>query len=885
MPHKTTNVKPSFKKAKVQKISYSLQDILKCTPYTSAYTNAPDCGLTEYEFLKNIYINPFIDERLKEKQEYRENILGIEELNEELEELDKEIDYLERLKNKKDNFEMFLSSEKVNSIIYLCGNSGTGKSTYLGYLLNMYRRAKFGKNITCVIDLAKNDTSSIDLFGKTFDNPVAKSTLGKFLFTILYYIVQRMTINRWCNEQQFINNLNDFRSFYLITYYNNNDDFKPIFNIVTSFLDSIQNGNISGQYAQYRQEMQKYTEDKLDRLISVFTKVSSSLEYERTYNSQKAYIIILIKHFLRLFILLEWTCVFNTNKKCYIAFDSIEHYIGDDQVFNSDIVDIANLLTDVFTSSNDFYSNYIDKDIFLKTFRFIIALRDTTSKILPSRDGEDNSRIEIDVSCWFPLDKLDQKRLEYFYGSKVNTDNIIKAILKILEDDEKYSNTLNKITSMHNQNKRRLNEYLCDVLNERAASLYLQLSNCAEEYALRATFIKNSLSDENSSNIQEQRFEYRTYINLSNIYRRASRDLIIRLLLNKIKETGYFAASKITYGQSDFGTDFARKILTYLAAVKPTEEHREIDNYVPFSSLLNSVFKKNGMSKSDILNVANNTDTIKTISEVLQSLSSSSKDHTHWCQNIVIKFNDRNYSADEFTEKLRSVYINGGCDNQDNYGIKITSAGRSHLKRMVDFEYFACLYGHIDDKPLFDERNLEKTVNRQFKCMKIINNVKNHAFNCIDKILIDDNHRFCTTITDYSFMHTLIGEDVKRGHLYLNSNKKELTHAERLIDSHISYLDDYRNYIINLCKTKKIDNLLSEDEVSILSEQILNVISEYVDKLKILTEVSSTNDFKTVYYIGGARSKEDGENYYSKYEESISRARRNILDYCWIKKY
>lgn len=812
--------------------SYTLEQILKCTPYTSPYTNAPTCGLNENDFMENLFVEPALNKRLDELQSQLNNT----EINEtERNIILKEIEKLQEDIKKKENFERELLECNDPHVRYICGFSGSGKSTYLGKILLELRKKG---HITHTFDVADTITTIATLFGTDYVNPQPQETLSKFLLKILIDIsvlISKKNQEPYIKYRARLNSYVDFYNRYIKSHYR---EYSNYFNLIESHIENIE-------------------DDYNDLMIGLHNAISSKLK-SFTKNSNKDAIINLIKYYLGLFVMIKFSEI-KEGKKCFIAMDSIEHFIGNDEVYDRDIVIITDLFEDLLTQLNHQYSNWIRPNFFAEKFVFIISLRDTTVKTLPTKNGEDHDKKEINISDWFVPYDIVEKRLNYFFRNGNSQPNIAKAIKNILCDDLHNNGALNnKISMMYNQNKRRLSEYLCKAITEKDADQYLKIYENAQSYRML-------LAKTTDYNLK------RKYSYLANVYTHAAREFVVNILFMYINKKDYFNKIFTRGARLHIGKSYARRILNFIATKRPNEGLYEKDNYIGFLELIEGTFQKRGsVLEKDILN---------TIADVLFYLSNFSKNETHWCQNVVIKFNNTKYSKEELRKLVNNFYDNK-TDNEVDYGIKITPAGKFFLKKMADYEYFICRY-ISGGKSLFDLSYLAKD-GEKFNCINVIQQIKTQTFECIDHIIDDDKRFFSWGVLDYSFMYSEEDALTKRGYLYVNDNGREITHAERIIDNHIGYLDHYRNYLIDIClKTGR----LSKSDIASVSKEIIAVIESYVYKLKELTEIKSVNCGLTSYYIGNRRTQEEGKAYYSGYLENIENARRDPLLIYAINKY
>jgi len=151
--------------------------------------------------------------------------------------------------------------------------------------------------------------------------------------------------------------------------------------------------------------------------------------------------------------------------------------------------------------------------------------------------------------------------------------------------------------------------------------------------------------------------------------------------------------------------------------------------------------------------------------------------------------------------------------------LKITDAGIYFLEHVYGhFECYSCQASN-KSTPLFDKKNAEYN-GREFEFDAIIHSaiecvkersirVKNYYENNFIKNLGYDNNSFLQSNFSY---HIMNGE---------NDYPTAMFHIERVIHSHIDYLDVYRRYVINL-----LDHDYQKKEAN---ENIIKYIKQYID--------------------------------------------------------
>lgn len=817
-----------------------IKDLLLCNPYSQETI----MKIGEDEFYNYFYCDFNFEERIKEIDDELTKIRSVHannlnDANEDINNLKDQKNHLIDLSNQKNNFEKNILSDGYQKARYICGNSGSGKSTYLGFLLR-----KLKKNYHYVIKFDLTETCErVNWCGNVWFNNYYNRTLGKFISVLLDCFNSYLTKNKKEEFSNYINRLKNYVLVYQNIYNNNNFRYYEFFEEIKRYVEQDNLGE-----KNYREFLERLKMSLNSIIFSSLNTGNNEDEYSKIktiiYNALSLIILFAMAEKAKI---TDDQIVFK--KKIIIAIDSLEHYINSSEVYNKDIVDMCELIDDFILSETRHYKD-ISNLVFSDVVKFIIAFRDTTYKMLPDRNAEDYAVYEANVTDWFLPSKILSKRMSIIKRASKTDSNVINALTNIVNDDVENHGFWGKIEQMHNYNKRRLFIYLCDALNEQVVKEYLYLCEKINYYDIKAEGIEN----------YEQKSNYNKILK---VYKNAARSTIVRALLNKIEEKSYFEQIFTIGSDHALGKSYVRRILTYICAKKQKIFREENGNYVSFNRLLRDAFLVTDVDSQKTL--------IGDVAEVLYNMNNSSREDTHWCQLIVIKFNDSTFTKENLEEKLIEC-IKNNIDDSTVYGVKITYAGRFFLNKLADFEYFACRYCK-DSLPLFFKENLIK-YNGKTRAIQIIQTVRERALQCVDDVKMRDNSIVIrNNEINYGELYSIQGEE-KKGYLYIGQRDKEMTHAQRILDSHIGYLDQYRNHIIE-------SELLNDMEKRELSFNILDEIAKYVDKLE---ELVNLKDAYNKYYIGGNRTKEKGEIYYESYRRKIAEAKNKPTEHIWIQR-
>jgi hypothetical protein len=306
-------------------------------------------------------------------------------------------------------------------------------------------------------------------------------------------------------------------------------------------------------------------------------------------------------------------------------------------------------------------------------------------------------------------------------------------------------------------------------------------------------------------------------------YKYLCRRAIIRLILDFIdfyptKDTqkiSFFNTIHVNYQEKEIGT-YARRILCFLLY----ESHGKIDErYVSFYNFINGIFAPPRDNEIEI-NVFNE------IAEVLLAMNESSFVKYNWVQLIVIKFNATpSITKKQLAEKLKESYEKK-IEKDDDFGIRITNAGRFFAYIQSDFEYFSSRYckNIAAFSPLIWVKDIDAIKN-------IIATVFINAKKCIKTVIKFEKDYFSDYKKiyrkEYFYKWTLLGEE-----------KPKLPHPYRILDTHCSYLEHYKNFL-EAEKEKKEPSVFSDSDI----EGLKKYANEYINKYReVFSELEAEKD-------------------------------------------
>ena len=450
-------------------------------------------------------------------------------------------------------------------------------------------------------------------------------------------------------------------------------------------------------------------------------------------------------------------------------------------------------------------------------------------------------------------------------------------VVKYIFEDTTYSEhgISDIISQMYNYNKRRLTIYLTTVLERHPTCCtdYLCLWKKAKKYEGQFEIEKNKSELVKSKNkLKELKFLISTYKN-------GARQIILRLLLDYIEETEYFEVINTISEDSEIllGSSFARKIITYLYRCVPmTEMEDDASNlgYIGFYTLLKEILVGPCLKVKAAQNYRNKIDLL---ARILYKMNSSSENNTHWCQLVIIKFKQEEFDVDTLSQKMFFNFENKS--DELDYGVKITDAGRNFVEGILpNFEYFACRYAK-QSLPLFTSGNLTITNRKSSVATELLDKISKQVFSCIDKTISQDMSFFNSGETsNFDAMYSFEGcprrfcyePPVRNGEGHSN----EQCHPLRIIYNHISYIENYRTFILTY---KKDDNsyFYENDIRKEISIAILNEIKKFIKKLSNIVDNKTSNNcfINGSPYVGTMNLEKEKHNikiYTSKLNQAFS---------------
>lgn len=255
---------------------------------------------------------------------------------------------------------------------------------------------------------------------------------------------------------------------------------------------------------------------------------------------------------------------------------------------------------------------------------------------------------------------------------------------------------------------------------------------------------------------------------------------------------------------------------------------------------------RNSISLSDILNDFQGIFDNEKIGKILCEMFALRD--TEWSH--LISFNQIEYKDRE--QQLES-YINFSTLNPNKTMLHYSCAGKIYIEYVAThFEFFTVRVFKENRDALFCDSNLSRDTNtHNIKCVDIVNRIYSEVEKCCAS-LKEFNEEICVK-NNYLNPYTNTPELYKNSHYICNFKRKEYGggerrfkqfHEERIILTHINYIDCYRTYVLKYCMK------ISKEEKLELNEKLTMCISKYVELLASDSILKNKNTYKELveYY-------------------------------------
>lgn len=206
----------------------------------------------------------------------------------------------------------------------------------------------------------------------------------------------------------------------------------------------------------------------------------------------------------------------------------------------------------------------------------------------------------------------------------------------------------------------------------------------------------------------------------------------------------------------------------------------------------------------------------------------------------LVSFNQIEYKNSE--QQIES-YIDFSTLNPDKTMLHYSCAGKIYIEYVAThFEFFTVRVYKENRDALFCDSNLLKDPNtHNFKCVDIVNKIYEEVVKCCTSLKVFNN-QLCKK---NNYLDPYVTPELyKDSHYICNFKRKEYDgrerrfkqfHEERIILTHINYIDCYRSYVLNYC------NKISYEEKIEINKQITKGIEKYVNLLASKSVLKNRN--------------------------------------------
>ncbi|MDR0494702.1 MAG: hypothetical protein LBG95_03640 [Treponema sp.] len=493
------------------------------------------------------------------------------------------------------------------------------------------------------------------------------------------------------------------------------------------------------------------------------------------------------------------------NKRIFMILDNLDALVK--------FAPIGKLFDDYYIARNncvnlfmkiDYYSLGFNKNP-AHDYTFIFMLRETTLAIIIEHFFDKDKTYHPDVyefSTAIPKEEIISRRLEYAKKDssiKFSIDTIIDD-LHILSKDKLIKESL---FCLFNDDYRKSIDALLESLESDERKLFIQ-----DYFSIKASYPHN------------------TSVGSGGFFIRILCDLFFeKKCFNKL----LFADGSIAFGNPNSSINISRLILTFL------NNHA---NQSKSSNLTVSI--QNILDAFDGLIHPDQFINQKTVINAVWYLFELRKE-TFW--NHLITF-DKLSGLDNFQDHQLDGDILLRNINKDST-IGITPAGIYFLDNILThFEYYSCRLKMSTKKtlPLFDKKNTVFHDQNNFEFDLIIQSTIDFVKECSKKLKTHYETYFIGKrgFNDESFLKSNFSYHINNGE---NNESNSMFHIERVIHSHIDYLDVYRRYVINL--------LADEYQKKDANERIINYIKQYMQMFGYYNKTPITHSSKQSQVLCG----------------------------------
>ena len=717
-----------------------------------------------------------------------------------------------------------------SSIFLIEGPAGCGKTTYANHLLQ--------NGFKCdICDVETATQKSCGCFAKTYDFKAKNSNPITAVEMLLLSKIQGNLGKQYEESfESYIMRIKDICKIYYQQFNTNkiptkdSPEYRQFFESLYSFCNGEKN-------------YEELSEEIYQQIDTFITNSDHIIEDKIPYDKVDA-----IKFLLGI-LMRTYFCLSKLNGDKYILFlDNIERFIISETgkpyiaVFDSELQKILNSFysvadetEDIIYKTFDELSNIDNNIVYITTFGILITVRESTLNLLKSNHSfaeyfekhhSERFPTYVNISNWFDFEKVFIKKIEFFLGITGENDNIyIKTFNNILNDITLSKWSLrNLLLNMFNNNFRRFFENMTEV--------FCNYEDVIVFYNKYWDLVKNK------SNPETQHIKH------------LCRKIIIRIVLDymqNVKPTfiqqGFFdelmarCDDESPTGDAIAKSSYARRIFTCL------DNMNKMGNEAPvsFPQLIQAVLHKPILKSIKSSNVQINDNRIGDIANIIVFSSQTAKIHTNGVELVTLNVDSSEigkYDLSKMMKEQWNIYRTWGETNYEKFNIKITPAGSVFAMLFPCFEYFACRYKN-NSIPLFmlkTELERRKLIFGTEKSDKSSSEdeigIYNKAINCIDSVLkletrflaltpIKRKSPECATYARPKWIYDYDGDG------------SGMVHALRIICDHLGYLQDYRQFLIDINDdTFDAQHYINNDGKGVIDEAIEKYKEKYAEIVK-----------------------------------------------------
>lgn len=344
------------------------------------------------------------------------------------------------------------------------------------------------------------------------------------------------------------------------------------------------------------------------------------------------------------------------------------------------------------------------------------------------------------------------------------------------------------------------------------------------------------------------------FLDLNSIYmndfekqysRYGARGILFRLIFNVFKVEGYY--EKISIYSFDNVThkeqfSIPRMILTFVSNVQTNDGKIAVSiggTNTPVA--LNRIFEAfRGIIDADVI-----------VNCIINMYELRNTSWNHLITFDTLKGND----VDDIREELQNY--NSGKKNSEYSTVLITCGGNAYLSTMAThFEFFASRIWGSSYAPLFAKRNLIRDKKGKFVFQIIIEKVHSAVKSCCNRIRTFDTEKFLSKYEENIYVNYADSDYVYKDRKEKDGQIKIIKqfHGEKIIHTHISYLDAYRLYLLNT-------DTVEEKDKPLINQIIVDFIKDYIDIIDTKKVIFSDSTLLMVEKYQKAIVKIEGSNY------------------------